>query len=468
MVEITPYSECYDELWQRGNLSYKLDSLQRTIRDTINATTYDKVLNLSSRQIGKSYLAAVLATEFCIQNPDSIVRLLSPTLKQTNDIIQDNLNKIVLDAPKDMYEQQRSSYRWRIGKSSLRLGSLERSHVDSNRGGNADLLILEEDGFLNSDDCKYANDSVLGPQLLRSGGREIHITTPSEDEFHYVHDEVMPLCEKNGTLFRYTVYDSPSITPTQIEKAIERCGGIDTEAFQREYLARIIRSTSLSVIPEFREDSHVAHIESPSHFTHVISYDLGGSLDFTGCVLLIYDFQRNIIIVADEFFMPPNTGTEEIVGRGLGLEAKYKLSKPYRTMDATGQIHIDLAQKFGYPCILPNKQDRLAGIQALRKRFSDNSIVIAPHCVNLIRALKMGRWSDTKRDDFSRNSTIGHCDMLAALIYGNRMLDTWTNPFPAMQLNRDTQMQVHYRSKPSGLKNLADTLSPYNPMGRRS
>ncbi len=410
-------------------------------------------------------MAAVLATEFCLQNPGSIVRLLSPTLKQTGDIIQDNLSKIVLDAPQGLVDQQRSAYRWQIGESSLRLGSLERAHVDGNRGGNADLIVFEEPCFLDSEDFRYASESVLGPQLLRSGGREIYVTTPSEDEYHTIHEDVKPLCEANGTFFSYTVYDSPSITEAHIEKAIERCGGIESDSFKREYLAQIIRSTTLSVVPEFSESEHVAMVELPSHFTHVVSIDLGGSLDFTGAVLLAYDFTKNIIVVADEFFCPPNTQTDEVIARGLMLENKYKLEKPYRVMDAPGIVHIDWAQKSNYPCIMPNKQDRLAGIQALRKRFSEKSIVILPHCTNLIRTLKMGRWSNTKRDDFARNSVIGHCDMLAALIYGNRMLDTWTNPFPPMRLDRDNQMQIQYRAKPSGLQNLADTLSPYNPMG---
>jgi hypothetical protein len=68
------------------------------------------------------------------------------------------------------------------GRSETRnygLGVLERANVDSLRGGNANLVICEEGGFVSSDDYDYALRSVIGPQLLRSGGQLIHVTTPS-------------------------------------------------------------------------------------------------------------------------------------------------------------------------------------------------------------------------------------------------------------------------------------------------
>lgn len=416
--------------WELGDLSYKLDGLQKRIRETIRRTRAKSICILSSRQIGKSYCATDMGLEFCLENPGSLVRIIAPTLKQCNDIVNDNLNPICLDAPKGMVERQKAEYRWRVGKgSSLRLGALERAHVDGNRGGNADLIIYEEGGFVKGDDFKYGVDSVLGPQLLRSAGSEWFISSPSEEPDHPLHTEVLPKCELLGTSFRYTVYDSPSITPEMIAEAIRRCGGEHTEAFRREYLAEIIRSRNLVVVPDFEASRHVSpNIVLPMAAKPQLTIDWGGVRDFTVGLLHWYDFQADKLVFWDERQWPSNTSTQAIVGGLRELEARLPapLEITARYADVPGQLLVDLIESHLFEVRTPPKDDWQAAVNNLSVLFSLDKVIVHPRCKLLVQSLKSGTFNKN-RTDFDRTSVLGHMDALAAAMYAVRTQDR-SNP----------------------------------------
>lgn len=461
-------------LWRQGELSWKLDSLQLEIRNIIHAKAAEgkkKFCFFSSRQIGKSWTALDVALEFCLRHPGIIVRVLADTIKQVSNIIEDNLGPMAADAPPGLIMPSRSSYRWHVGHSSLRLGALDRAHVDGNRGGNASVVIFEEGGFVSSEDYRYAVESVVGPQLLRSNGIELHITSPSVDEYHYIHEEIIPACELLGTFFKYTVYDSPSLTPEQIAKAIERTGGESSEAFQREYMAEIIRSSQLMIVPDFSEARDVEAFELPRYYVPLVSIDGGGIKDKTAGQVMVWDFEKQRLLVWDEFLLEPNTPSSEIVQASRALESQVVWPKPVPTRyaDVPGQLQVDLRDDHGFDVRLPYKEDRESAIAAIRTAFVQERIKIHPRCRALIGNLKRGRYNN-QRTDFQRTEAYGHCDPIMALVYGYRMADRTTNPFPARTIRRDDQLLVPYRTKDEQRENLeriADSLSPLGPFRRR-
>jgi hypothetical protein len=473
--EIITYKEMEHDLWRQGDLSYFLDDLQTKIRDTIYASNQDEVCILSSRQIGKSFLICVIVLEYLLRNPGRIARILAPTLKQVSDIVNDNLNKILIDAPPGLVERQKSDYRWNFSNgSSLRLGALERAHVDNNRGGNATLIAYEEGGFVSSEDYSYAVNSVIGPQLTRSRkdmgeGREIHLTTPSEDEFHYVHDVVRPKCEENGTFFSYTIHDSPSISPEQIQKVIERCGGETSEAFRREYLAEVIRSPSLMVIPEFDETRHVTEFELPDYYKSCIVWDMGGTLDRTGILSLAWDWQSQRLLVWDERLFEPNTPTREVVIQSREMEKVFNWEDGHhaRWADMPSTTDLDLSDKkaFNYPMNKPPKDDVDAQINILRLRFVHDKILIHSRCKKLIQTLKVARYN-SRRTDFERHQLYGHFDLGMALVYGERVIDKMTIPFPEKAWNKEHTLYIPNRARDTALENLAKEFAPYDPLRR--
>ena len=234
--------EIVNFLWLEGDLEYKLDNLQIEIRDTIyaNFSRAKKIAILSSRQIGKSFDVMCIALEFLIRNPGKICRVIAPTKDKCEEIVEDNLNVILQDIPEGLIARSSTKNRWNLwNRSSLRIGALERQFVDKNRGGNASLIIYEECGFVSGDDFIYGVNSVIGPQLLRSKGHEIFVSSPSQQPDHPLHNVIAPACEASGTLFRYMVFESPSISDAAIVEAADRAGTIFDENFAGEVRAKV-------------------------------------------------------------------------------------------------------------------------------------------------------------------------------------------------------------------------------------
>ncbi len=364
------------------------------------------------------------------------------------------------DAPKGLILRRRSEMRWEVHHgngvvSSLRLGALEREHVDKNRGGNASLVIYEECGFVHGDDFIYGVDSVIGPQLLRSKGVELFVSTPSEDPEHPLHTKVKPKCEALGTFFAYTVYDSPSITPEMIEEAIERCGGIDTDAFQREYLARIIRPSSFIVIPSFNERRHVVAYPPPTACNWTVTIDWGGVKDLTVALMHGYDFIGGKDIIWDEKVFAANTSTDVIAMELKEWETTWGFKVQARYADVFSQTGIDL-HSLGYNTQVPLKGTWLSTVNGMAVKFSMDRVLVHPRCAFLRRSLTGGMFNK-HRTDYERSSELGHCDALAALGYAFNV-QLRTNPY-TMEAEMPENVFVVTKPKDED-KEFAEALNP--------
>jgi hypothetical protein len=412
----------YSYLWIQGELSFKLDELQRRIDDTVrsNYSRTKQICVLSSRQIGKSYWALTFALSYLLRNPGSIVRLLAPTNKKAYEVIEDNLYPIIADCPQGLITGDRSRLRWNFSNgSSLRIGALERQYVDANRSGNAKLVIYEECGFVRGDEFNYARRSVLGPQLIRSNGHEIFVSSPSEDPEHPLHNEIMPTCDILGTLFRYTVYDSPSLTQSQIDQAAERSGGYESDDFKREYLAQIVRSTTLMVVPKIDERLTFGNWEIPRGFEHrlCLTADWGGVRDKTVCLLHWYEPRTDLYFFIDELVYGPNT-TTNVIGEDMKRWIKqYNLKCVFA--DVPGQLKIDLASMFNLDVQIPPKNDWLSGVNTMAAKFALNKVRVDNKCVFLRKSILGGMFNKT-RSDFERSIDLGHMDGCAAAMYAFR------------------------------------------------
>ena len=459
MIEITDtinsdVSKLVHQRWLDADLTYKLHSGQIKLWNTIiklsKAGVQEVYLDIA-RQFGKSYFSCVYALAFCIKYPGSIVRIAAPSLKQAMDIVQDNLDVIKQDAPKGLILAEKTAYRWKIGKSSLRLGVLERAHVDSLRGGNARLIILEEGGFVDSDDYIYAMQSVIAPQLLRSSGQLLHITTKSENPDHYLHTNVEPKTKQDNSYFCYTVYDNPQLTLEQIEKAKLMVGGENSVAWQREYLCKIVREGGRICIPNFDSDKHVISDSHVEHANWISSIDFGGVKDKTVALFGYYDFPSASITVYDECKFDANTDTEEIMRAIYQKEGIYPVTR--RKCDAAGQILVDLKLKHQYDAQLPAKDTLEAGLNTIRLLLDQGKLLIHENCKFLIRTLR-GGMLNKQRTDYERTNDLGHCDALAALVYLVRSVDKTTNPWPSYKMNKEHYWIPPERKNPNSISNI--------------
>lgn len=97
-----------------------------------------------------------------------------------------------------------------------------------------------------------------------------------------------------------------------------------------------------------------------------------------------------------------------------------------RVADLPGQLQIDLYTEHKYEVRPPPKDDWQAAINNLALGFTTDKIVVDPRCRLLVQTLKSGTFNKN-RTDFERTQSLGHCDAIAAAMYGYRTQDR-TNP----------------------------------------
>jgi hypothetical protein len=416
-----PTSEQLEVLWNAGNLAYKLHEGQKLIRKTIRAlpATTRESLVFCSRRYGKSYLACVLALEDCLRTPNANVLFVGPSIKQTLDIIRLLLPEILADAPKGLVTQSKSEKRWNFKNGSqLMLAGFDTA-AESIRGLRANSIYLEESGSSDPETFDYVVKSVLYPTLMHSRGKIVHLTTPALTIDHPLHTQTIPSTSTNGAFFRYTIRDNPLLTEEIVAAEIESLGGYDSAHTKRELFCEIVKDDNIIVVPQFDDRKHVMDLSLPEDAYYWVAGDVGGVRDKTVFLLMAYDYAIDKIYVAREMVAGTQTATSEIVKRALEMEGGRNIS---RFVDAPGQLCIDLATTYNYPCSPPEKLEFEHNIHRLQTAFYKDQVLVHPSCKLLITTLRSGQLNK-QRTDFSRTSEMGHCDALAALIYGIRHAD---------------------------------------------
>jgi hypothetical protein len=418
------------ELFRRGALRFMLHDGQKRIQHILDTTESKEFLVFCSRQFGKSFFGLVYALQFIANNPRTKAFVFAGTNKDAMDIVNDNLTVIQRLSPQGWLTRLKTERRWFMENGSqLRIGSLE--EPDATRGRNCDLVIVEEGAAaVSSAQYSYAVSSVIGPMLLRSKNwRLINITTPSKDLNHSVHTELLPKLAAKNAVAHFTIFDNPQLSPAQIQEAQERC--LTSEDWEREYMVKLVRSMTLTVVPEFEQAVHVVDTyEIPERAHWCIGLDLGGVKDKHGITVGFYDFENDKRVIWDELLLDINTSSEELVPQVQRLIDAIPKDHTYVvTADAPGQVRIDLL-RLGLSTFLPRKQKGSfeAGVNFCRTLFKRDQITILSRCENLISALNFGQFNK-QRSDFARTDALGHCDMIASLIYQCRhqRLD---NPYP--------------------------------------
>ena len=437
-----------------GNLNYKLHEGQRLIRRTIRALpgTTREALVFCSRRYGKSFLACVLALEDCLKTPNANVLFVGPSIKQTLDIIRLLLPEILADAPKGLVTQSKSEKRWNFKNGSqLMLAGFDTA-AESIRGLRANAIYLEESGSSDAETYDYVVKSVLYPTLMHSRGKIVHLTTPALILDHPLHTVTIPSTSANGAFFKYTIRDNPLLTDEIIEAEIDSLGGYDSPHTKRELFCEIVKDDNIIVVPQFDDRKHVVNHSLPEDAYYWVAGDVGGVRDKTVFLLMAYDYSVDRIYVVKEMVADTQTATSEIVRRALAMEAGRNIS---RFIDAPGQLFIDLASTYNYPCFPPEKLEFEHNIHRLQTAFWKDQVLVDPACKLLITTLRSGQLNK-QRTDFARSNTLGHCDALAALIYGIRHADRRRveKPRKPGTFNAEIDMQPNKQQGNNALANL--------------
>lgn len=435
--------EALAALWEAGLLDWMLHDSQKLIHRQITALPIGvkEAIILCCRRFGKSFYGCIRGLELGIRaDRRKVIRIIGPDIKQTLMIVEHNMAKICEPLNRlglsSLVQQVKSENMYLVGKhSGIFIGGFD-SQKDSLRGGEANEILIEETGSANPDQYNYQMKSILKPQLLKTRGRMIHLTTLPRATDHPFIVEAIPEAKLNDAFYSFTLYEDPLATPEIIADAIKDSGGVNSGTFRREYLNEIVREDSMMIVPDFNKDIHVIHIVIPSRAKYQTVIDFGGVRDKTVALLQFYDFKRAKLCIKAERTFDANTPTASIVDGVYDMERLIPEGSSHRRWaDCPGQTQVDLSDAHAFAVSVPLKDDWQAGVNAMQLRFTWNEIEVDPSCKLLIASLESGQYNK-QRTDFGRTKALGHCDALAALMYGNRMADQ-VNPYDRLYESPD-------------------------------
>lgn len=447
------------ELWRRGQLNWKLHSVQREMHDAFHKAKPNSLnVWLISRQLGKTYCLAILALEQCLKKSNSIVKMITDTKLHLESILQPTFRDILLDCPVDLlpnYNATKYIYHFPNG-SQIQLAGSDNKHYERLRGQKTNLVLIDEAGFCN--DLDEMIGSVLIPTTTHTGAKIILASTPPIESGHHFL-QIMERAQLNNQFIKKTIDDNPLLNAEQKSNLEESMGGRHSERFRREFLCELLRENVSTVIPEFTPELQTEIVREwpkPPFRNNYVSMDLGFK-DLTVLLFGYYDYRAAKIIIEDEIvvdFQKPDINLEYVTKLLIKKEEELytnvytnELIVPRRVSDINYIVTNEI-EKYSFGKIkfeAAQKDDNEAAINDLKVKIAGKHIIIHPKCVTLIRHLENAKWKPGQKSILARSPDNGHYDALDALKYLARSIDYKKNPYPAhYELN---MRDIYYTDK---------------------
>lgn len=443
-------------LWSRGKLNYTLWKQQKRIEAKFQEVKArgGKFLFINiSRRFGKTFWVAKKCIEMALTcaNRNPRIKIGAAFYEDLQEFIIPSHEQILDQAPqfvKWYWRPSKKKYLFPKKKAEIKLVGLDLK-PNGLRGGYADLIVIEECGFVKKLDYLYS--SVCMPMTMyREGAMVIMIGTPPETPDHpFVQFQAKAQLE--DCYLELTIDDNEQLTDKEKEAYLAEC--LTESDRLREYYCKCVVDETRAIIPEWR-DEHMTEWEKDEFFKYYYKYvsmDLGVKRDQTVALFGYYDFLQATLVVEDEFMMTGHTmTTDKLAGcddpceiiktdplhecsKGIkGYERElWGETKPFRrTADSDNPLLLqDLASKHGVGFLPVKKQALHTMVNQLRIWVREGRVKIHPRCKLTLGCLKTGIWNE-QRTEFDRSKVYGHYDALASLIYMVRRVDTTTNTIP--------------------------------------
>lgn len=449
--------EAVKTAWSTGYLKYKLFPYQRSLREKFYGNDGQIFVVKCSRRIGKSHWLVTTALEWANAHPGSQIKYAAADAKAVIRIIRPLLDKLLADCPEHLLPK----INWNIGeirfpnKSVIQIaGCDEEKKADALRGTDADLVIIDEAGYIPI--LKYVVQDVLMPQLLTTGGKMLVASSPAKVIGHFFSD-LYRSAEAKLAAVKLTIWDAfhqgnPFLTEARIAEMCKDVGGEESTAWLREFLAEDVTDASMSVVPSWSEkiEKEVCQeFEVPRWSDRYVSMD-PGTVDGCGILYGFWDSATAKLYIQDEdLFFHKNT---EFIAKSIRAkeEALWPDDKPYmRISDNDLGMIYDLQQLHGLTFIATRKDDKELQCNNLDVLLRNLKVVIHPRCVQLKRQLYTTVWN-RQRTQFERvedpvTGNINHGDLVDALVYLVRNVHRQRNNAPLEYLNPEThRIPVNY------------------------
>jgi hypothetical protein len=439
---MTDVSEARAKFWQAGIIApWYLRHSQLDIYEHLTNERFPFVE--AARRFGKTTSLLVFVLEQLLRNPGWICRWCFPNKNQAREVLGAEIQKLQKDCPEALKFKYQTTDSVYIGPadSKLYIRGVNEDRGDSARGPASNIIVCDEYGFWNEPD--YIVREALFPQLEGQEGQWlIKASTPPRNLGHRYYIEREEAVRKNRFIQKI-ITDNESLTARELQEIIDESGGIDSPAYQRERLCQPVSDPELLIVPEWNDALNTVPDDypRPDFYTAYVGGDSGAD-DNTAILFGYYDFLRAEVVIEDELVLAGQT-TATIIDKAKVIEKDlWGEQKPKsRWYDASKQLIFDIFIDHKWPVSMPDKQDKLAAIHALRVEVGARRFKVKDKCKHLRRQLKVGMWRDEKHLDFERTEGLGHLDAIAAAIYFNRSVDIHLNPWPKhLGINRYTHM----------------------------
>jgi len=429
------------ELWLRGDLEFLLWPQQLAIWEQLQNLPRDVVefIILCARQFGKSTVGVIYALSEAIKNRDCCILIMGPDTRQTKDIVGPKMRFLTRTAPPGLIKQMKAENRYHVyhdlnpranDYTEIVIGGMN-ENSSSHRGKTVHKILIEEIVDVHEDDFMHSLRSDLGPALTHSrDAKIIFLTTLPKYPHHPFITETLPKAELKNAVARFTIEDNIALTPEQRRNATELAGGLESTDYKREFMCEIVRDKRIVCLPDYIPSVNVRDFHLPLESKKTVTIDWGGVRDKTCAVLHTYDYLSDLDLIWDERVFEPNTATSTIIRECREMEMGHKINA--RFIDAPPQlVCVDLMQDHDYIASLPEKLDWRASLNTLNVRFGQGKALIHPRC-KFLRVSAESGILNKNRTDFQRSEILGHCDGIAAMMYGIRMQDhsnPYSNPY---------------------------------------
>ena len=386
-------------------------------------------------------MLCTIAVEYCLKNPNSMVKMIAPEVKMIRQILRPIMREILQDCPPELepkYKENEHRFKFDNG-SEIQIAGTDNGNAESLRGTKAHLCIIDEAGFCN--DLDYIIKSIIIPTTTTTKGRIILSSTPPKTNDH----EFVKFWEKaetEGYLIKRTIYDNPRLTPEDIEVLAEAVGGKHSIGFRREYLCEKIVSEDDAVVPEFTPEMEEEVIKvwpRASHYDAYSAMDIGFN-DLTVVLFAYYDFKNAKLIIEDELVENGKKLVSDDFAKRIREKEQNNWKNPItgeskdpymRVSDNNNLIFLnDLQVKHNLTFITIDKKESEAALNNMRRLVKNGQIIINPRCKVLISHLKNAIWNRS-RTSYQRSQDNGHYDAVDSLKYLCRAVNFNKNPYPA-------------------------------------
>lgn len=407
----------------------------------------------SSRKVGKTAGALLLALEYGWKNPGSIIRHILSNQTQATEIVEPLVNSFLKKViPNDLmpeYKISRKAFIFKNG-SVLYLNGAHPDNIEKSAGPSCNFMIFDEIAIWEGD-VKHALYDILYPQGTLTKMKKVYYCTPPLDIQSYYIQHIHPKLLDKNTLITLTIDDSPLLTAEEIEQLAEQYGGRDSAEFKRQYLCQLIPSNTNRLTPEFNLDAHTYSLESapqktidygessiPQLYQYFLCADTASSTDNTVLLIGYLDHHNNQLVIEEEVVLS-NVSPTPIADEIIFLQKKYK-SLSYNEsygiitiIDAFEGEHKEYRDIHKIQHKYPIKGKVEDNISKLRSALSNNKIIVSQLCKRLIWELSNCVWKDSIADlkQIKRDKDQKHGDAVMALAYMLRAVNWRFRPSEA-------------------------------------